>query len=136
MSINVRGIANNAIQPVNENILVEYFASNGYTIGASGKQQAQYVLPGVSFPAQVQAAKGKDLEHVANLNMQAVYRNVRLWGNAQGVVRPDAKGGDLFRFPQVPTGTIQTWLVVAVLETWPAWCSLIVCLQTDLGAPT
>jgi hypothetical protein len=128
--IPLRAIANAAIQPVNPDIDAAYRASTGATLNAAGKPTPTYALA-VTVRAQVQAAKGSDLEHVANLNMEKVYRNVRVFGNAQGVVRPDAKGGDLFNFPQVPGGTIQTWLVVAVLETWPEWCSVIVCLQTD-----
>jgi hypothetical protein len=133
--INVRGIANAAIQVVNPNIAATLHSSTGNTIDANYKQNPTYATA-ADVLIQVQAARAKDLEHVANLNMQQVYRNVRMWGNTQGVVRPDAKGGDLLRFAQVPTGTVQTWLVVAVLETWADWCSLIVCLQTDTAAPT
>ncbi len=133
--INVRGIANAAIQSVNKNIQADYFASTGTTTNASYKQVPTYATV-QQVLIQAQAARGKDLEHVNNLNMQNVYKNVRMWGNTQGIVRIDAKGGDLLRFPQVPNAPIQTWLVVAVLETWPAWCSLVVCLQTDTGAPT
>lgn len=126
--MNIRAIANAAIQPINKNIDANYFASTGFTTSAAGKQVPTYAAF-VPVVVQVQAAKGSDLEHVSNLNMQNIYRNVRMFGNVQGVVRADAKGGDLIDFPQVPAGTIQRWLVVAVLETWPEWCSLIVCLQ-------
>lgn len=126
--MNLRAVANAAIQTVNPDVDVGYSASTGYTTNAAGTQLPTYALA-VPVRAQVQAAKGSDLEHVANLNLQNLYRNVRMFGNTQGVVRPDAKGGDLLTFAQVPAGTIQTWLVVAVLETWPEWCSVIVCLQ-------
>lgn len=132
--INVRGIANAAIQPVNVNIAATYYASTGSVTNPAGKRAPSYAAA-VPVQIQAQAVKGSQLEHVANVNVQSVYKNVRMWGNTQGVVRPDAKGGDLLRFPNVPAGTIQTWLVVAVLETWPEWCSLVVCLQTDTGAP-
>lgn len=134
MSVPLRSIANSAVQSVNPNIVANYYASTGSTTDASGKRSPAFA-PVASVVIQVQAARGKDLEHVANLNMQNIYRNVRMWGNTQGVVRPDARGGDLLRFPQIPGGADQTWLVVAVLETWPTWCSLIVCLQTDTAAP-
>ena len=126
--INVRGIANAAIQPVNQNISAFYSPSTGYTTNAAGKRASTY---GASQTVQVQAqaASGSDLKHVENLNVQNVYRNVRMWGNTQGVVRPDAKGGDILQFPQIPGGAVQTWLVVAVLETWPEWCSVVACLQ-------
>ena len=136
MTINVRGLANGAIQVVNPNIDALYAASNGYVYNAAGKRTASY-LADVPVIIQAQAAKSSQLKHVENLNAQSVYKNVWMWGNAQGVVRPDAKGGDLLRFRIVPTSApplVHTWLVVLVLETWPEWCSLIVCLQTD-GAP-
>lgn len=132
--INVRGIANAAIQPVSPNITADYFASTGYATNPAGKRAPSYAA-GVPVQIQSQAASGSDLKHVEKLNIENIYRNVRMWGNTQGVVRPDAKGGDLLRFPIVPAGTIQTWLVVKVLETWPTWCSVIVCLQTDTAAP-
>lgn len=135
MSINVRGIANAAIQVVNPNISATYYASTGPTTNAAGKRTPTYAAP-VTVQIQAQAVKGSDLKHVENLNVQSVYKNVRMWGNAQGVVRPNVKGGDLLRFPNVPAGTIQTWLVVVVLETWPDWCSVIACLQADTAAPT
>lgn len=128
--MNIRAIANAAIQPINPDIVAGYQVSNGTTVNAAGKQTPTYAAS-VPVRAQVQAVKGSDLEHIANLNTQNIYRNVRIAGNAQGVVRPDAKGGDLMTFPQVPAGTVQTWLVVAVLETWPDWCSVIVCLQVS-----
>lgn len=126
--INVRGIANNAIQPVNPNITAQYQASTGYTTSTAGRRTPTYAAS-VEVIVQAQAAKSSDLKHVENLNVQNVYRNIRMWGNTQGVVRPDAKGGDLLTFPQVPGTPAQLWLVVAVLETWPDWCSLVVCLQ-------
>jgi len=132
--INVRGIANAAIQPVNPNISAQYRASIGYTISAAGKQTPDYAAD-VPIRIQAQAVKGKDLEHVNNLNLEAIYKNVRMWGNAQGVERPRAKGGDLLVLPNVPGETAQTWLVVAVLETWPDWCSVIACMQTDPVSP-
>lgn len=134
MSINVRGIANAAIQVVNENIAASYLASTGSVTDAAGKRAPAYAAA-VPVQIQAQAVKGSDLEKVEKLNQQSVYKNVRMWGNGQGVVRPNAKGGDLLQFPNVPAGTIQTWLVVVVLETWPDWCSLIACLQTDPAMP-
>lgn len=132
--INVRGIANAAIQPVNPNIDAGYIASTGYTVDAAGKQVPSYAAS-VSVKIQAQAVKGSNLEHIANLNLQSVYKNVRMWGNAQGVVRPEAKGGDLLTFPNVPGGPSHTWKVEAVLETWPDWCSLIVVMQLDPVVP-
>lgn len=131
--INVRGIANAAIQTVNPNIAALYRASTGFTTNAAGKQTPTYAAE-VEVIIQAQAASTSQLKLVEKLNMQDIYRNVRMWGNTQGIVRPDAKGGDLLTFPQVPGGAPQVWKVVKVLETWRDWCSCIVCLQTDVVA--
>lgn len=131
--INVRGIANRMIQPVNPDTAGVHQRSNGYTTLPSGKRNPIFVSTDVLL--QVQAATAAQLKHIENINTESVYRNVRLWGNALGVSRPDVRGGDLLLFPQVPMGTRQTWLVVQVLESWPEWCSLIVCLQNDPVAP-
>jgi hypothetical protein len=50
---------------------------------------------------------------------------VYLYGDVQGVNRPEAKGGDVLLFH----GRI--WLVIAVLETWGAaeWCKVAVAEQ-------
>jgi hypothetical protein len=132
--INVRGIANAAIQPVNPNGPGVLRSSTGYTTDAAGKRTPSYAA-NAAVVLQVQAAKTSQLEHVENLNLQNTYRNVRMEGNTQGAVRVTGKGGDLLQFPETPGGTIRVWLVVAVLETWRDWCSLIVCLQTDAAVP-
>lgn len=133
MPINVRGIANASIQPVNPNIEAEYLASTGYTTGASGRRTPTYAAA-VDVLVQVQKLDAKRLEHVEGLNLQGVFRNVRMWGNTQGAVRVSARGGDVLHFPEVPGGPVRVWLVVQVFETWPEWCSVAVTLQTDAPA--
>lgn len=125
--INVRGMANTAIQVVNANITIPLLRSKGYTVGANGKQVPTYDT--LSGPAQVQALGPKDLQHVNALNLQNVSRKVYLYGNWMGVVRADEKGGDLLKFPQVPDGPAQDWKVVTVFETWPTWAAVGVVLQ-------
>lgn len=126
--INVRGIANAAIQAVNPNILVPWLRSTGNT---NNRGVLTPTFVSTTVQAQIQAATADQLKHIENLNSEDVYRNVRIYGNAQGVVRVDAKGGDLFQFPQAPGGDVRTWKVVKVLETWPTWCSVLAVLQTD-----
>jgi hypothetical protein len=60
---------------------------------------------------------------------------VYAFGDVEGVVRPDLKGGDVLLFPQTCGRDPQTWLVVHVFETWApdaaGWCSVLVALQED-----
>src|SRR5262249_13981326 len=113
-------------------VLGSWEVSTGFTPDAAGLQTPTYAAP-VSVYMQVQAAGSDDLQHVEKLNQQTNYRKVFMLGLAAGVVRPDAKGGDLLHFPQVLGGPVQTWLIVKVDEQWspdPAgWCSVIVALQ-------
>lgn len=126
--MNLHGIVRGAITTVNPDIPITWRASTGYASDAAGKQVPAYAAD-LTIQAQVQALAGDDLAHINMLNMQGIFRTVYMYGNKQGIVRPEARGGDILLFPQVPGGTVNTWLVVAVPETWPDWCRVIACLQ-------
>lgn len=132
--INVHVAANAAIQAVNSDGTYAFYASAGFTVGANGKQIPSYSGP-TNVPMQIQATSASDLKKLADLNVEGVYRSVHMFGNTQGVVRVNQKGGDLLYFPEVPAGTLRIWKVVKVMETWSDWCRIIVCLQTDQAPP-
>lgn len=126
--MNLHGIVRRAITTVNPDILVTLRRSTGSAIDANHKVVPTFAdVP--DLPAQVQALSGKDLQHPAMLNVQGVLRAVYMYGNTQGIVRPNGQGGDLLLFPEVPGGDAKTWLVLAVYETWPDWCKVGVVLQ-------
>lgn len=107
--------------------------STGTTTGASGKRTPTYATP-VEIPrAQVQPVAGDALAHVNAMQMQGVHRTVYAYGDIEGIVRPELKGGDLLYFPIVPGGTVRTWLVAHVMESWvpdsAGWCNVIATLQ-------
>lgn len=133
MSINVRGIANSLTRIVNDNQTIYLLRANGYTTLPNGKQVPAFLT--FSGEAQIQALGPKDLQHLNNLNIQGVSRKVYLYGNWMGVVRADAKGGDILKFPQVAGAPIQDWKVVTVFETWETWCAVGVALQTTVVTP-
>ena len=68
----------------------------------------------------VQGVRANLLQHVAELNITGVLRQVWLRGDWQSAVRAAVKGGDLFVF-----GGFE-WKVVLVAETWQDWCSVVV----------
>lgn len=120
------------ITTVNPDISGTWRESTGVTIDSGGRPTPTYTdHTGVRM--QIQAQTGKDLQHPAGsyISQQGVLRSVYVYGNYQGVARPDDKGGDLLIFPEVPGGANKTWLVVSVFETWPDWCKVGVVLQTD-----
>lgn len=126
--MNLHGIVRGAITSVNPDISATFRQSIGNTVDAAGNQAPNYTdFPDVQI--QVQAAEAEDLTHINNFNQEGVYRAVYMYGNTQGVVRPNRKGGDILQFPQELGDAVQDWLVVKVSETWPDWSKVTVCLQ-------
>lgn len=129
--MNLHAIVRGAINSVNPDIVGTWRKSTGATTAADGKRTPGFTDAPVSL--QVQAATGDDLEHTNFANQQGVYRKVYAFGDVEGVVRPDLKGGDLLLFAF--NGVVRNWLVVHVLETWQpdtaGWCCVLAALQED-----
>lgn len=125
--MNLRAIANSVSTVINPNSSVVWIQSTGYTTDDAGKRTP--VTASSTLRGNIQALDAEDIKHVDSINMQGVMRAVYLYGNIQGIVRADGKGGDILQFPQVPGGTNQDWLVFHVSETWPNWCKVLVVLQ-------
>lgn len=129
--MNLHSEVRGAISAINPDIAATYRASTGYTTGADYARTPLYVDSAVTV--QLQSLSWGDLQHRDMQNVQGVQRAVYMWGDAQGVVRPDVKGGDLLILPQRLNAPAQTWLVVAVLETWTpdalGFCKLGIALQ-------
>lgn len=130
--MNLHGMTRPYVTQVNPDIDATLIKSTGYT-----RVNYQQVPTYSSAPVriQVQGVTPSSLQHMDALNIQGVLRQVHMYGNTAGVVRPDATGGDLLNFPQALGADIQTWKVVEVSETFPDWCSLVVQLQTELVTP-
>jgi len=127
--MNLHSVVRGAVTTVNPDTTCTLKRSTGYTTGTNGKQVPNYTT--TTGPANVQATGGRDVERMNNLGFQGVFRTLYLYGNWQGIVRVDQKGGDLFLFPQEPGGAVCTWKAASVKETWPDWCGVIVILQID-----
>lgn len=131
MSLNLHAAVRGAINTLNPEYEGVWRSSSGYTTSPSGARTPTFVDTAASM--RVQALSGRDLKHTEFLNMQGVKRSVYMFGNVQGVVRPDVKGGDILQFPQNRGGSNCDWLVVVVLETWTpdvaGWCKVGAVLQ-------
>lgn len=125
--MNLREFANSSIQRINPNCTATWVRSNGYATDAAGRRIP--VTASQVINIQVQALSAQELFHLDGLNIQGVRRSVHMYGNPQGIVRVDAKGGDILQFPEISGGPIRNWLVVQVMETWPNWSRVAVCLQ-------
>lgn len=133
MALNIRGVANAAIQAINPDVACELWHSTGATTAASGKRTPVYAKSPISV--QEQALEFSDLQQLDSLNIQGVRRAVYVSEQVMSVVRVHRQGGDLLVFPSgtLPEGT--TWLAVHVLERWPAWCKVVITLQDDELTP-
>ena len=121
--MDLHGLVAGVIDAVNPRILCTLRRSTGYQVGPGGRQVPTYAdTAGVR--CQVQDLSIKDLRQLSGLNIQGSERTIYLEGLLEGVVRADAKGGDLVILPD---GTV--WLVTAALEAWPDWCKVAVTRQ-------
>ncbi len=131
MAFNLHGIVGGAIDALNPRFTGVWRRSTGSTTASDGTRTPSYSDSTVMM--RVQALSARDLKHESFLNMEGVKRSVSMFSNAQGVVRPDAKGGDILQFPADRGGANRDWLVVAVFETWTpdaaGWCRVGVVLQ-------
>lgn len=122
MAINVRALANAAIQVVNPDRPAEYIAFTGYTIGEGRKQIPEYAPP-VPCMAQVQALSQSTIDHNDAINQSGASHEVYVHWQMSSVSRPRQNGGDIIRIAGYE------WLVIEVPESWPQWCKCIVRLQ-------
>jgi hypothetical protein len=133
--MNLHQVVRGAITSVNPDIPAQFLASTGYTINSAGKQTPAYATP-VTVTIQVQPLSSQELAHINFLNMQGVFRAIYLYGDAEGIVRLQQKGGDLFQFAAFAGDPVANWLTVKAEENWNVnsggWTRAIVQLQTDV----
>jgi hypothetical protein len=127
--MDLRGIANGAIQVVNPDFTVTVQMSTGYT-KTTGQKQVPSYAPGVDAPAQIQALNNKDLQKLEGMNIQGTVQALYIKGPLAGVIRTSSKGGDLVTIASpAPAQWIGQWLTVKVLESWPLWTKVAIVLQ-------
>lgn len=136
MAINLRRIANSAIQIINTDIWVEWRKSLGSIPREDGLPIPQYAEP-KQIRANVQALAGSDIIHESDLNQTSTMRKVYLWSNFDAGEKltagtPNQVGGDLLIFPQVPKGLNCVWLITQINEQWKKWACVNVVLQNDI----
>ena len=125
--MNLHGIVRGAINSVNPDIPATLLRNEGYSTDDTGKREP--ILRQIRGSIQVQPLSTGDINHTNNLNIQGVLRAVYLHGNWFGVVRSGQKGGDVLQFKERGSHCVQNWLVVNVMEAWPDWTKVVVCLQ-------
>lgn len=122
--MNLHGIVSGAIGSVNPFVSATIQVSTGYTTTADFRQVPSYDTHAASV--QVQALTFEDLKKLDGLNIQGIRRALYIAGAWNGVIRADARGGDLITMPD---GTV--WLAVLELEAWPDWTKIAVTRQMN-----
>ena len=132
--MNLHSIVRGAINSVNADRPALYLKSTGNTVNADYSQTPGYAA-GVPVRVQIQPLDKEGLRHVEKLNMTGVFRTIFMYGNTQGIVRVQAKGGDLIQFSPFQGEGVQNWKVVEADGPWNVeyggWTKIIVVLQTD-----
>ncbi len=124
--INLRAIANAAIQPINPNLPVTVFVPNGYAVDPVTLRQVPAFIETPGF-GNVQALDGDELKQADALNIQGTLRGVYLYGAVAGVIRPDQQPSAELEFAH--GGVSGRWGVFKVFETWQNWCKVGVVYQ-------
>jgi len=124
--MNLHSIVAPVIAAVNPPLLCTLQASTGYSTAGDGARVPSYAAP-VNIEIQCQALTYNDLTQVNGLNIQGKKLAMYIFGDWEGVVRSESKGGDLITLPD---GTV--WLCVMVLEDWAlssGWTKIAAALQ-------
>lgn len=130
--INLRGIANSAIQQINANQLIKISAPNGYTIDPDTLLQIPAYTQ-LEAQGNVQALSSDDLDQVSGLNQESYLRAIYLYGNWGGIIRADQLPNTIMTFTTNESGVVKEreWNVFRVLEMWQTWCKVAVVMQAE-----
>lgn len=132
--MNLQGIVGSVLQSVNPNAQIQWLQYLSATPPDPSGASTPIYAAAQSVSAQVQPLPTDLLQHLANLNIQGVLRQVYMQGAVASAVREDGTGGDLLQFAETPGATVRNWLVMLVNEQWngisgPLWCRVTVRLQ-------
>ena len=136
MALDLRSIANGAIQGVNPDLSITIKQPSGYTVDPDTLVQVPNWVE-QSALGNVQSMSSDDLTQVQALNIEGTMRAVYLRGNYNGIFRPGQQPNTVLRFTTNESGTVATrdWNVFKVLEVWSTWCKVAVVLQLPKETP-
>jgi hypothetical protein len=130
--VNLRIAANMLTRTINPNVSATVRICTGYQDAPGARRTPTYADP-VPVTIQIQALTRRDVEHLSSLNISnavwSCYSNLQL----TPVDRKTQTGGDLVKFADPVSGSLDTWLVVALLEGWSTagWCRVALVKQLD-----
>lgn len=125
--MNLRDIANAAIQSVNPDQIITWKRSTGDSVDEHFNPVPAY--ESYTVKANIQAAGSGALQHINGLNQMQVKRTVFMSCNAMGVSFRNVRGGDILVFPEFNDEGATSWKVDEVVEAWDDWAKVIVVQQ-------
>lgn len=125
--INVRAIANTAIQTVNKNLPATLLASDGFDTDEAGVQIPKYTPHDISM--QLQSLSTQDLEHLGVINQQGEFIYGYARGQIEAIRRAKQKGADKVKFVAYGESEQSEWLVTKVVESYPSWVKVLLWRQ-------
>ena len=127
--MNLRGLANGLTRRINPNIMGEWIrATGGYTTSADGRRTQNTET--LQIELQVQPMTSEQQRLTDGQGISGIQCSVYMYGNMHGIVRMDAKGGDMLRFPQYPNDAVRLWKVTNAWN-WDGWSSATVVMQVE-----
>lgn len=125
--INVRAIANRAIQCINPNVTAVLMANEGFDTDDSGYQVPKYSEHSISM--QLQSLSTQDLEHLNLINQQGQFIYGYAKGQIEAIRRVTQKGADKIRFTAYSESKEADWLVTKVIESYSDWVKVLLWRQ-------
>lgn len=126
--MNLRNIANGAINKINPNIPATLRLNTGAEIDETGKRVAKF--DEVLVKIQPQSLSTQDLQLFDSLAQQGQMLNVYISGQIHALRRISQKGADKLVFKAFGEREPSEWLIKAVTESFPHWCKVVVWRQT------
>lgn len=126
--INVRAIANTAIQCVNPDLSAVLLANDGYDTDEAGFQTPKFAEYAISI--QLQSLSTADLEHLGVINQQGEFIYGYARGQIEAIRRAKQKGADKISFIAYGESEPSEWLVTQVIESYPSWVKVLLCRQS------
>ena len=120
--MNLHNVVRGAVTSINQDVTATLKINKGYTTAADGTRTPSFETYN-NIEIQVQNLNNDALQHSSNLNSQTLQGTVFIPRTINGIVRRDAKGGDILIFNS------KTWIVTHVQESWEGWSKAIVTMQ-------
>lgn len=121
--INVRGLANMAIQNVNPNQTVTLEVNTGFDVDDYGNQVPKLIAEQIEV--QTQSLSSTEKYNLDLNNKQGEFISVRANGAINGIRRWIQKGSSRFIFPAYGEEDPAVWTVDQVVESYATWTRVI-----------